>query len=227
MKIKLRSFLWTFPFISFILGYFTFRLIFSLNKKIKVPAVIGIQIKDAVKILSDNNLNTKIIAEKEDNDLPDGTIITQNPFNIDVKPLQSIYLTISKKAPLKNAPQLEKKEINEITKICKKHGIKYKFYYVPSNQNKNYCVTQYPKANIPLEENKIIVYISNGNKKMVIFPNLKEMDLKYALEFLSLYSIKPKITAETENSKSQIIKDQRPIPGSIVNLEKVNVQLKV
>lgn len=227
MNIKLKSFVWTLPFISFIFGYFTFRLIFSLTKKINVPSVVGLQVKDAVKILSDNNLNTKIIAEKEDADLPDGTIITQTPFNIEIKPLQSVYLTVSKKPPLKKAPQLEKKEVNEIIKLCKKNGIKYKFYYIPSNQTKSYCIAQYPKADSPLEENKVIAYISNNNSKMVIFPNLKEMNLEYALEFLNLYSIKPKVTIDNEHNKKNIIKDQRPIPGSIVDLEKINVQLKV
>jgi len=225
MKYKLNSILWIIPFISFLLGYFTINLVFSVNKKITVPSVVGLQFKDAAKNLSEKNLNIRILAEKVDDDLPDGTIITQSPFETEVKHLQSIYLTISKKPDQKLAPDFSRKEIYEINKFTQKNGIKVKSYLVPSNLKKSSCIAQFPKIDEPLEDNRITIYISNGDKKKVIFPDLRGLELQNALEFLNLYSIKPNVI-ENENKKQKIITEQRPLPGSIVDLDKINVQLK-
>ena len=226
IKLKLSNIKWTVPFFAFILGYLTVKFIFSINKTIKVPTVIGLQFKDAAKILSENNLNIRIIEEKEDDDLPDGTIITQSPYDSEIKPLQSIYLIISKKAKKKLAPDFRQKNINEINKIARKNGIKTKSYYLPNNQKTALCIAQMPEANEPLEDNRMIIYISNGNNKKIIFPDLRGLELDNALEFLDLYSIKPTIL-ESDFKKEKIIKEQRPLPGSILDLEKIKVQLKV
>jgi len=223
---KLKSLLWVTPFLSFLIGYFTFKFIFYVDKKIRVPIVIGLQLKAAVKILSDNNLNTRVISEKIDDDLPDGTIISQTPSETAVKQSQSVYLIISKKPNKKIAPSFLQKEISEIKKNANKNGIKIKSYAVPNNQKENLCIAQFPQPNIQLENNYVTVYLSDGNKKKVIFPDLRGLELEHALEFLNLYSIKPSITAENENSKEKTIIDQRPLAGSIIDLEKINVQLK-
>jgi beta-lactam-binding protein with PASTA domain len=224
---KLKSLFWTIPFISFLLGYLLFKFIFSINNKIVVPTVVGLQLKDAVKILSDTNLNIKIITEKEDDDLPDGTIIAQTPFNTEVKPLQSVYLTTSKKPKKRFAPNFVKKNINEINKIAQKEEIKIKKYFLPSNQKEDICIIQSPKDGELLKDDRITLYISSTNNKKVIFPDLRDLSLQNALDFLNLYSIKPTITKENEDQKDKIIIDQRPLAGSIVDLEKVTVQLKI
>jgi len=58
--IKLNSFLWIVPFISFIGGYFFLSLWFW-QQPIKTPNIIGYSLNQAATILAQQQLNFRII----------------------------------------------------------------------------------------------------------------------------------------------------------------------
>jgi len=47
--------------------------------QIQAPALVGKQLQNAVALLSQKNLNVRFITQKEDPDLPHGTILSQTP----------------------------------------------------------------------------------------------------------------------------------------------------
>ena len=64
----LKKYLWILPFLSFLLGY-QFLSTLTTVHELKVPPLVGLSVTEAVKVLSDNNLNARIMAEKEEPDL--------------------------------------------------------------------------------------------------------------------------------------------------------------
>ena len=45
----------------------------------------------------------------------------------------------------------------------------------------------------PLEKNRLILYISSGNNKPIIWPDFTGMPLQHVVEFLDNYNIEPHI----------------------------------
>lgn len=188
-----KNYLWTIPFLSFLLGYFTIQQIFQ-PKSFNTPAIVGKKLQEAISILSKNQLNIKFISEKEDSDLPHGTILSQKPVpGLKITPNQSVYVTISKKPDRSACPEFFNKNISDITQTLKNKNLRSKSYYVPSNLPNNSCVAQYPSPENSVKDTCVITYISKGNRKPVIFPNFKNKYLPEVLEFLKNNHIKAEI----------------------------------
>ncbi|MDR3646066.1 MAG: PASTA domain-containing protein [Candidatus Babeliales bacterium] len=227
----LNKFLWTLPFISFLLGYFLINQLFNTKKEIEVPNLVGTSIIEATKILSDAHLNIRILSQKEEPDLIPGTIISQNPVNQKVKQNQTIYLVVAKKPDFYKVPNFMGKKLDDIQPIVAKENIKLKIYYEQSILPENYCITQFPAPNTNLEEKKILLYISSGNNKEIVFPNFKGKELKSVINLLKLNNLQIKLVMKNPNeeynsSKDYIIIDQRPFAGSLIKLNpNLNVQL--
>ena len=64
-----KNILWLAPFICFLGGYFIVRSFFHVNT-IPTPSVVGRSLHDAFTILSNHNLNIRLLTQKEDPDLP-------------------------------------------------------------------------------------------------------------------------------------------------------------
>lgn len=234
MKLKqtLKRIFWIIPFINFIIAYHLSSLFLAINQ-IEVPVVIGKNLNEASKILSDHNLNLRILAQKEDADLPDCTVLDQNPFKQKIKINKPVYLTISRKFKSFKMPNLKGKNLHYIQQILKTNGLKSKIYYIENNADKDTCISHHPEAESLIDKNeKIILYISLNNKKPVLIPNFKGLNLKEVLNFLDLNEIKSTIIInsfqEYEPDKDYKILEQRPIAGSILQLNKnLNIQLQV
>ncbi|KKP29359.1 MAG: Sensor histidine kinase [candidate division TM6 bacterium GW2011_GWF2_30_66] len=188
-----KNYLWVIPFLSFLLGYFTVQKIFQ-PKSFNTPAIVGKKLQEAISILSKNQLNIKFIMEKEDSNLPHGTILSQKPIpGLKITPNQSVYVTISKKPDRLMCPELFNKKMDNIAQILKSKNLKNKSYYIPSNLPENSCVAQYPLPDFSVKDTCIITYVSKGHKKPVIFPNFKNKNLNSVLDFLKNHNIKSEI----------------------------------
>lgn len=227
----LINFLWIAPFISFFLGYRILDKFFYINE-IEVPSIIGKPLNEGSRILSDNNLSIRILAEKEDSDLPEGTILDQKPIKQKNKPKQPVYLVISKKPISFIIPEFRGQKFQEIQKLLKEKKISCKIYKIESNYPPDICLAQYPGPGQCPEDKKIFLYISTGNKKDILFPDLKGQDLEKVLNFLDLNNIKVSIfttnSEQYDTKNNYIIQDQKPLAGSILKLNpNINVQLLV
>ena len=222
------KFFWLFPFIFFCIGYI---LIANLTNVavLETPTLLGLSTLDAVSILSNNNLNLKIISQKEDNDLPDGTITSQSPQpNSKIRPGQSIFLITTKKSEPVIMPNLFGKTENEIKKSLAYQKIKIKTYYLNSELPAGMCVAQYPNEGELIKDKKnttVIIYLSQGSNNLAILPNLKGFKVSEIQEFLSKNNVKAQIYHTYTVDPSHIcnncvIRDQKPLSGSLIDTKK-------
>lgn len=223
---NIKQYIWALPFSIFILGYFFLNLLIS-GPNIDAPNLIGKSASEALVMASNNNLSIKIIGEKEDVDLPEGTVLHQTPINQKVKRNQALYVLISKKPPQKITPMLLHKTESEIEKILSKQNLKAKKYYL--HNSPPYCFCQYPEAGSNVDKESIVVYINSRGLKPRLFPNLKGETLEAVQEFLQKHGLKIKVfrkgKEEEEYNPNSVVVKQKPIAGSIVNLKGLSTVL--
>jgi len=228
----LKEYFWILPFASFLAGYMLLSNIYH-SKKIETPTLIGKPLHEAVTLASAHGLNLRMLEQREDAELPDDTIIQQNPSPQTIsKTNQTIFCLISKK-PTITAPHLISKQYDMILNELRPTGIRARSFFLDSTYPKNFCFSQSPHAQTALESKSMVLYISSGERKPVLFPDLTYKTVEDVIEFLKPYNITPNITPTKENyvcSPNSIITTQRPQPGSIVNIDPekpLYVQLQV
>lgn len=232
--VSLKHFLWTVPFLCFSISYIVFYYVFA-STSLVTPELIGKQLQDALQVLSDHNLNARILSQKEDEDCIPGTILSQMPApQRIIRPHQSVFLVLSKKPVTQKAPTLLQKNKQEIEKIAAHQGLSLKEYYFTSNYPENVCIGQLPSGEQPLNERRLTVYLSNGSsKKPVLLPSFKKRPLSEVTSFLTEHGIKfhtihAKPVEPNHVCTNCIILDQKPLAGSLVDLCKpLTIQLYV
>ena len=230
---KFNYVLFILPFIGFVSGYLILHIFFQ-DKEIIVPNIIGKNLQDCIKEVSHQGLSLKLLREQVDPDLPQGVILEQIPaFNQKIKPNQNILITISKKPkPIKavNFLGLSHKEINLRSK---KHGFQNKSYWIKSIFPFDVCISQNPQEGQILQNQKMITYISSGQNNLFIVPNFKTFSLDEIKQNLNdenilLEVIHVKDYGQDCNDKDCFVIDQKPMSGSIVDLNKqLRIQLQV
>lgn len=217
-------FLMMLPFIAFISGYYVTASLFSVPS-IQIPSLVGLSSSRALVLLSNSKLMPHIVDIKEDESLDEGTIISQSPkAGQPAKQYQSIFLAISKKPAALKAPAFIGKQIDAITVIAHDMGIKLSVYQVPSCYPMNTCIAQDPKENELLSSHIMTVYTSLGSPSLVIWPDCIGKTLGQVKDFFALHEISPDFfhipqPRMHELSDNCIIVDQRPIAGSLLQLQ--------
>lgn len=215
-----KHILWLTPFICFLSGYILVRSLFHIDT-VSTPSVVGKHVYEAFALLSNNNLNIRLLAQKEDPDLPSGTVISQlpSPGQI-VKPRQTVFLALSKQPISAPTPQLIGKDLQTITQELLNAKLRFKTYFLQSPYPHNSCIAQIPAAHKPITDT-IIVYLSSGNSKPIIWPNFEDKPVDEVVEFLAQYNIIPHIIQDRHSRKSEnsTITDQRPLAGSLISID--------
>lgn len=225
MGFSLTSLIWIVPFVAFLLGYSTVRW-FSHTEVLISPGVLGLHMHDAIKVLSSSRLNIRILKEKEEADLPEGIVISQSPEQGQkVKPQQSIYVVVTRKPPKPKALLLQGLDTVQVQLKAKAHSIKLKMYSFESLYPANTCIAQMPAPAEPLVDDTMIVYTSSGTPSLRIMPTLKGHTVTAAKEFLKEYNITSQVfhthfVSDDHVCSACVIKDQRPLPGSFIDLKK-------
>jgi beta-lactam-binding protein with PASTA domain len=229
----LKNYLWTLPFISFLLGY-QFLSFFTVANNFPNPSIIGSPLTQAIKALSDNNLNPRIMAEKEEPDLPEGTVLSQTPAaGQRVKPNQPVFLVVARKPKKIPAPSLLNKTADETLLTLHHLNLRSKTYALNAPAPKDTCIGQIPDAKEPVEGKKMTLYISAGKNPLMLFPNLKGAAMSDVQNCLSSYNFTTKILhtnpiEEGHQCTLCTVIDQKPLPGSIIDVRRpVYVQLQV
>ncbi|MDP3889183.1 MAG: PASTA domain-containing protein [bacterium] len=232
----LKRYFWVLPFTCFLFGYLIFNSMVHIDK-IETPALVGKTLGQAVSILSDLNVNTRILAFKQDTDLPSETIISQSPAaKQKIKPYQSVFLVVSKQPQAPMAPACHNKPLEIVSQELEQLGIKPKLYFIPSSYPKDKCIAQQPSTHEPLVNKTITLYVSAPKNSPIIWPNFYKKRVSDVVEFLQSYTIKPevihypelKITRHT--CEQCLVINQRPLAGSLITLDEKNplqVQLQV
>ncbi len=226
MRLGIVSFLWVVPFLSFLAGYQLLRTL-SHVEVIEVPQVVGLHMHDAIKTLSSFQLNVRILAEREDADVPEGIIMTQMPVQgTKVKPHQSIFLVITRRPPAPRAPSLYGLVQEEAVAKAREAGIALKMYPIESTYPLDTVIAQ---SSPPLEEiadKTMAVYISSGPCEQRIFPDLRGKKVSEVEKFFQSFAIKVEFRHAIAIDESNhactecIIRDQRPLAGTFIDLKR-------
>jgi beta-lactam-binding protein with PASTA domain len=222
------------PFVGFIFGY-SFVCLYLQTKTEVSPNLVGKNVQEAIYILSKKNLGLKLLREKEDSLLPEGTVINQIPFpNQKVKCNQSLLVTLSKKPPTKFAPNLFGKTSTKMLEELADLQVTGKMIQIKSNEKNNTIIAQSPPAGGEITEQKMILYLSQEKEALFLVPNFKGQDLKQVKEYLHRMNIKCEtfdpmfLVVEKHGEFDFKIVNQQPIPGTIVDLRKeLRMQLEV
>ena len=236
---SIKEFLWILPFSSFLIGYFSLSFIYH-SKKLEAPTLIGKSLPEAVVLASSYNLNLRLLDQQTDTELPEGTIIAQNPKpHTAIKPNQTLFCVTSTR-PVITAPALLLKSCDVALAELKALGIHGSCYELDAPYPKSVCFAQSPRAHMPLATKSMILYVASKTTKPVLFPNLKNKPVCDVIEFLQPYSITPSLIhyppQKTHSGESHvcdercIVTNQQPRAGSLVTLDPekpLQIQLQV
>jgi len=228
-----KNFLWITPFLSFAAGYLIMHQLFSQSETI-TPTLTGKPIHEVLAIVTEKNLNLRLIDQKEESALPEGIILHQTPFaGSSIKSHQPIFIVISKKPETMQSPLCIGYTIDTIHKQLIEKGIQAHIYYLPHAYPEQICFAQSPPQGEFLEKNKLILYVSSGNNKPIIWPDFKHESYEKVAQFLSTYTITPQIisgSAFIQDNYDYKIIDQRPFAGTLLTLDEdkpLSVQLRI
>lgn len=221
----IKHYIWLLPFFCFLSGYFLFRHFFHLSP-LETPALVGKDIYQAARILSDLTLNMRILKEQENHDLPHGTILNQTPVaGQKIRPHQSVFLIISRKPESLHTPLFIGKSLATIEKELHNTGISLKSYFIAHNYPTGLCFAQIPPPNTLMQHKQVTVYISAAVTKPIIWPDFRKKTVQETHEFLMRSDINPlyvyaNIPLEFEDVPiNAYIKNQHPLPGSLLVLD--------
>lgn len=213
------------PFLFFILGYCGISWFVAIPTS-TMPSLIGVSLHKGITVLSEKQLNVRIIAEKDDNSIDAGTILNQIPqAGQRVKQNQPVFLTLSKKPEKIKAPDLILKNFAQATELLKQQNIKLKTYslnHLAGSSARTDLIAQWPKPGTALEKKLMILYhAAPEENNFVIFPDLTGQDLEEVQNFLKMHNAQVEVTypAMPNKQKQFIVKNHKPLAGSLVDLK--------
>ena len=229
---NIKQYLWLYPFIAFFGTYISLHIIFA-SHAFPAPHIVGKDLIQATKILSQYKLHPRILQTKEDPDLPEATVLNQIPSpGRAVKENQTVYIVISEQQEKKMAPHCLRTYRTDISRKLKKQGLKPKYYQLPYPYPRDMCFAQWPEPGEPLESTSIVIYLAKETPHLMIWPDLKGKQANDAQALLQEHDIAVELkNAHARTSPDHaIIVDQRPIAGSVVDLatdQTIIAQLKI
>lgn len=228
--------MWILPFMSFLIGYSFLHYLFQVNY-VEIPLLVGKTVDQVVPLLTELNLNMRLLHYKEGVDVPAGTILSQIPAASQrVKPHQSIFLVIAKQSHISCAPDVRNQTVEVIKNQLETRGIVPQMYYVPTIYPASHCVAQIPTGGEVLKDNKMILYLSDTSTEKIIWPNFISKRVEDVVEFLQVQGISAEIIHTYAATPGHfcsdcLVVDQRPLPGAIITfntpVHPLRVQLQV
>ena len=198
------------------------------------PHLVGKHVHEILPLITQHKLNIRLIDQKEEADIPEGIILNQTPHaGTSIRPNQDLFIVTTKKPAVAKAPHCVGITIDQLTQQLST-DISPRIYYLPHPYPEKMCFAQSPQPQEPLEKNRLILYISSGNNKPIIWPDFTGLPLNDVIEFLHNYSIQPQIINDKvyhEHTNAEYtVKDQRPFAGTLLTLDEkkpLSIQLRI
>ncbi len=217
-----KSLFFVAPFCCFFLGYYAIRA--TLHKKeLITPNLTGKTLQGGLVTLFGCGLNIRLAREKEDTDIPEGTILEQFPSTGEAIRLnQTVFVTISKKPKPKLTPNFLEMKYKDILLNGQELNIQPTIIWLQSNYPKELCISQFPSPQKPITEENFTIYLSTGSCSLFTVPNLRGQQLFEVEEELKKYNVSLETIGinNTDLRRNWIIVDQKPTAGSIIDLNK-------
>ncbi len=225
----LKSFLkWVGTFIALMgiaigMGFLTLRILVP-SEKIEVPSIVGKDIREAVLVLSEENLGLRVAGRKFSSEIPQDIIISQlPPPQVKVRRNRSIEVVISGGSRVVIIPSLIGKKVREAKVDLSREGSKINtMSYIYSKAAEGEIVAQDPPAHFSSSRKEgLDILVSLGPRNAQFYmPDFRgrkfwgETDLLEELP-LNIGKIKEVPFAGEEG----IVISQSPLPGSQVGAE--------
>lgn len=219
------TFLLFLPFICFIAGYAVVRSLLRSPQQ-TVPELSGLLLPQALTRLSQEQLHGFILNQRDDPDMAPTTVVDQiPPAGTLLKTGQSIGLTITQYPAAVAAPCIAGTTLTGIAPFLNA-GFRVKPHPLPIAAKIGYCCAQYPPPGTLVPQQTIIdAYCASGLIAERIIPSLRGKQVAQVDSFLSSQGI-PTMLFHTSATPAQdhtcdtcIVIDQKPLPGTIFNLQ--------
>ena len=221
----MKHLVWVAPFISFLVGY-SVSYVMLQKKAIETPRVVGKSLQESMEILSKHSLSGRLLRAQDDAVLAEGTVLDQIPrAGLKIRPNQHVFLVIAKKPPKDIVPECVGKRLDTLIAPLKKQGIEVISIATQSYYPEGSCIAQDPWPGSSLTHKKVTCLVSAGTTKLAIVPDFKGKHALHVQTFLRDHKIQhemfhPTIFDTGHHCDRCVITDQRPMAGSIVDLDK-------
>jgi len=226
-------YLWMLPFFFCLSGYYVVSWFVKVDYVV-APAVIGLELKEALQKLAAHNVHGHIAREREDPDVADGLVLDQIPYaGQKMKASQPMYITIAHQPAPQRAPELRGLRRGEIEQEAQRGGIRIKYYALEHIMPIDYCFAQFPACGDVLSDHTMYVYLSSGLTSLRIFPVCKHMAVEVVRAYFESLGMKVQIFHRESVVGDHVcdtctVVDQKPLAGTLFSLVKpLMVQLIV
>lgn len=236
-KVKIRSrnfkWLWFIPFTCFFIGY-VFTSYFLHKTSLQTPNVIGKSLHEGVQILSVNHLGLRLLQQREDATLPEGTIVDQIPCpSQKIRPNQNVFVTVSVRQRQAQMPDFWGKRFKEVADFVAKRGLEAKEGHLFTAYPAGMCIAQNPEPGAELSQKRVLLYFSDGKSPVCIMPDLRGALLSQLEETFNHYDVRAEIFHNQQLLPNHActtckVVEQQPVAGAIVDLGRgLHIQLRV
>ena len=195
----------------------------------KIPDIVGKNIKNATKELEEADLKIRIMSEKEDEEVESGTILSQNPdAGIKLRKGEEVSVVVSKQPEnITDIPDVVGKSLDEAKKLIEdkklKHSVKYKF---SKDVEEGFVMSQSPaKEQKAKFDDVVTIEVSKGEEvKKEKIPNLVGATLDDARKITGNFSIESISYEENTSKPDGRVLSQEPqagsqqVPGTQINI---------
>ncbi len=223
----MRSYLWLLPFLGFAAGYCAMSLLYTTAPR-EVPMLIGMTVVEAARSVSEHGLTLCLVGEKNDPELPVGTVITQNPQpKSRVRERHAVCCVISKREPLR-APSLIGRTVAAIQQEIQATGVSVKYWPVAKNVPARTCIAQDTVPGAIIADKIMTVYVAKEQPAPFLIPDMRQRTIADVRALCSsrpvtLEVVHPEGTVSEDHVCNHcIVADQTPRAGTVVNLDQRN-----
>ncbi len=180
--------------VSIVAFLFTFNEVWNVisTPTISVPKLVGLSIKDAVKITGDLNLILKIKEEVQDPTQPEGYIISQDPPpGQKIREQNPIEVVIATRSLSKIIPNVVGLSIYKAEEILSEKGLDIvrKAYVYDEIVDEDTIISQFPPPGVSLGKEpgmSLLISKGKGEVQMPALYNLDEEEAEYVASLLGL-----------------------------------------
>jgi len=208
----------------------TLRLLIP-PEKVKVPCVVGKDLKEAALLLGERGLALRIVDRKYSSEIPEGIIISQIPSpEVRVRKDRGIEVIISEGEKLMSIPSLVGKKLTEAKIYLSQRGLKLaNITYIYADHPRGEVLSQDPPPQVEMNrEEGISLLLSLGlREEQYYMPEFTGTKIKRVRDLIENMPLKIGRIKEVPSWKEEgIVLSQFPVPGSMVN-EKTLVELEI
>ncbi len=221
-------FKWVGTFISLMgiaigMGFLTLRILVP-SEKIEVPSIVGKDIREAVLVLSEQNLGLRVAGRKFSSEIPQDIIISQlPPPQVKVRKDRTIEVVISEGRQVVVIPSLIGKRVREAKVDLSRKGSKINtMSYVYSKAAQGEIVAQDPPARISSSRKEgLDILVSLGPRSPQFYmPDFRGKKLGGGTDLLEKLPLNiGKIKEVPFAGEEGIVLSQSPLPGSQIDAE--------